>query len=174
MYVGVLRLREKLVAGSLWPVARKEGDKDAGLDCRAPLAKTEGDEEIEFDPHDWINSDARTLVPRLLYVFEIAQKDILANRWKSAGILVLGIATGWAWGIQAGILWPLFASFLIFKWDSRIVGVLAILALILCPNLIANGLDDIAELVAVWAYFFLVITVVLQFFELKYVQKYDH
>lgn len=70
-------------------------------------------------------------------------------------------------GQEAAFFWSLFFAFLFFNWDSRYVGALAILALTACPILLALELKADAEQMAVWAYYFLVMTVVLQIIEYK-------
>ena len=63
------------------------------------------------------------------------------------------------------MLWALFAFFFVYRWSSRVPGVLAILTLTACPILLALKLDAAAEQTAVYAYLFLVMTVVLQIIE---------
>jgi len=58
-----------------------------------------------------------------------------------------------------------FLAFLMYRWSSRLPGVLAILTLTACPILLALKLDAAAEQTAVYAYLFLVMTVVLQIIE---------
>ena len=70
-------------------------------------------------------------------------------------------------GPRAGILWFLFTLFLLYEWENRIFGVCALLCLAACPVLLTWKLDAQAEEVAVYAYFFLVMTVTLQLIEFK-------
>ena len=68
---------------------------------------------------------------------------------------------------ESVFFWLLFLSFLFFGWDSRYVGALAILALTTCPVLLSLDEEVLAEVMAVYAYYLLVMTVVLQIIEFK-------
>jgi hypothetical protein len=68
---------------------------------------------------------------------------------------------------ETSFFWTLFSAFLLFEWDSRIVGSFAILALTACPILLSLEYQADAEQMAVYAYYFLVMTVVLQIIEFK-------
>jgi hypothetical protein len=61
----------------------------------------------------------------------------------------------------------LFVLFLLYEWENRIIGVLAIGSLVCCPILLQFKQDDWAELMAVYAFFFLTMTVTLQIVEYK-------
>ena len=74
-------------------------------------------------------------------------------------------------GTDTAFFWSLFLAFLFFAWDSRYVGALAILALTACPILLSLDLQEYAEQMAVYAYYLLVITVVLQIIEYKRPRK---
>lgn len=67
--------------------------------------------------------------------------------------------------LESSILWTIFLAFARFDWDSRIVGGMAIFWLLLCPFFLYLQIDAAAEQSAVYAYFLLVITVVLQIIE---------
>lgn len=70
-------------------------------------------------------------------------------------------------GLRAGILWLVWVAFALYEWDNRIIGVAAILCLASCPFLLQFNQKDWAELMAVYAFFFLSMTVVLQIIEFK-------
>lgn len=100
-------------------------------------------------------------------VFVRVHDDIRSK--KIRGILLL-VAFGlifWRFGINAAWLWLLFLAFLFYGWENRIIAALALLCLLTCPFLLAAKKDDWAEAMAVYAYFFLVMTVVLQLVEYK-------
>lgn len=86
---------------------------------------------------------------------------------KACAVAVLAGIAFWLWGLEAFILWFLFLTFLFYRFDSRVIGVLAILSLITCPILLSLEMQAEAEQMAVYAYFFLVMTVVLQIVEFK-------
>jgi len=70
-------------------------------------------------------------------------------------------------GSRAGILWFVFVLFLVYEWENRIIGGAALVSLITCPILLSLGKNDWAEEMAIYAYFFLAMTVVLQIVEFK-------
>lgn len=96
-----------------------------------------------------------------------AWKDIKARpRW---AVLYIGVFLVVAWyvDIVSALLWMIFLMFLVYRWDNRILGAAAIVLLVACPILLSVGLEPWAELIAVYAFFFLVMTVTLQLVELK-------
>ena len=70
-------------------------------------------------------------------------------------------------GAETSLFWSLFLTFLFFGWDNRVMGSFAILALTACPILLSLEQPALAEQMAVYAYYLLVITVVLQIIEFK-------
>jgi hypothetical protein len=82
-------------------------------------------------------------------------------------IVVIGITTFLYFGISSSILWVLFMSFALYDWNIGIIGILALISLVACPFLIQFKQDVIAEQMAVYAFFFLTITVILQIIEYK-------
>jgi len=68
---------------------------------------------------------------------------------------------------ESVFFWLLFLAFLFFGWDARYTGALAILALTACPILLSLEWQAEAEQMAVYAYYLLVMTVVLQIIEFK-------
>jgi hypothetical protein len=77
--------------------------------------------------------------------------------------------------LESAILWTIFLVFARFDWDSRYVGGMAIFWLLLCPFFLYLQLDAAAEQSAVYAYFLLVITVVLQIIEyFKYPDRFPN
>lgn len=59
----------------------------------------------------------------------------------------------------------IFLAWLVFRLDSRIIAGVAIVFLVCIPILLSMGLETRAEEIAVYVYFLLVITVVLQIAE---------
>ena len=95
-------------------------------------------------------------------------KNDVRRKWLR-GIIVLILAGGafYLWGLSSALLWLLFLSFLVYEWENRIIAVMALVSLASCPVLLSLKKDDLAETMAVYAYFFLVMTVVLQIIEYK-------
>jgi len=73
----------------------------------------------------------------------------------------------WLFNIEAAILISVFFAFLIYSWDSRILGGFAIILLLTCFVFMIFRKENIAETIAIYAYYFLVITMVLQIVEFK-------
>jgi hypothetical protein len=72
------------------------------------------------------------------------------------------------WGLSSAILWLLFLTFLAYGWENRIIAALALLSLIVCPILLTFKKEVLAEQMAVYAFFFLVMTVILQIIDYKF------
>ena len=99
--------------------------------------------------------------------FKKIKKDILSKKKWGVALLVVSILIGIFLGLSAGLLWFLFLAFALYDWDNRVIGVMALLCLAICPFLLEFKKDVLAEQVAVYAYFFLVMVVVLQIIEYK-------
>jgi hypothetical protein len=94
--------------------------------------------------------------------------DIVHDRW-AAALIVICITLSVIWNASPDSIFfsTLFLCFLLYKWDSRIVAAGALISLAICPMLLLLNQNVWAELMAVYAYFFLVITVALQIVEYK-------
>ncbi|MDD4409538.1 MAG: hypothetical protein PHW52_02670 [Candidatus Pacebacteria bacterium] len=92
-------------------------------------------------------------------------KDIYRKKLRIVFAIGLAVGAYYLWGLSSSLLWGLFLIFLFCAWDSRFIAFLALICLTTCPILLQVKQDKIAEEVAVYAYFFLVMTVVLQMFE---------
>jgi hypothetical protein len=99
--------------------------------------------------------------------YRTALKDVTKNLWISGGFVVLFVLLWVLVNLSTALLWTLFLSFAWFDWDNRIVGVMGLFCIALCPFFIQFKHDDWAEVSAVYAWFFLVITVGLQLIEYK-------
>lgn len=75
------------------------------------------------------------------------------------GVLAISVST------EAAMLWGLFLGFLFFRLDKRILGSIAIMFLATCPFLLAFSKTNLAEQAAVYAYYLLVMSVILQIVE---------
>ena len=71
----------------------------------------------------------------------------------------------WQFSFEVIFFLTLFLAFALYGWDNRVIGGLALLSLASCPFLLLFKQADLAEIMAVYAYFFLVLTVVLQIIE---------
>lgn len=86
----------------------------------------------------------------------------------------LGLVFWMGYGVQGIFFWGFFLASFLFGWDGRVAIGFALVGLVLIPILLAPKqyagwiLADLwAEEVAVWVYFFLVIGVVRQAWELS-------
>jgi len=99
--------------------------------------------------------------------FGLIKKDVITKK-KRGVVLLIAFVLIWIFlGLNAGLLWLLFLAFALYDWDNRIIGVMALISLATCPLLLALKQDAYAEQMAVYAYFFLVMVVVLQIIEYK-------
>ena len=98
---------------------------------------------------------------------ERLRSDVVAHPWRLLLALTIAALFGAWFGVRAFALWSVFLLFAFYDWENRIVGVLALLSLVSCPVLLQLKRDDQAEVMAVYAYFFLAMTVGLQFIEYK-------
>lgn len=103
----------------------------------------------------------------IVKLFKLIKKDILAKKIWGVILVAISIIFGVLWGLSAGLLWFLFLAFALYDWDNRVIGVMALIFLVSCPFLLSFEQDALAEQMAVYAYFFLVMTVVLQIIEYK-------
>ena len=100
-------------------------------------------------------------------------EQIKERPWPMVLIGIFALVVAWYVDIVSALLWMIFLMFLVYRWESRILGAAAIVLLVVCPLLISLNLEPYAELIAVYAFFFLVMTVVLQIVEMKRGAKND-
>ncbi len=91
--------------------------------------------------------------------------DIMKKKYYSLALAMLFFVLWWQLSLTAAIFWILFLSFLLYQWDSRDIALLALISLASCPFLLIFKKEALAEQMAIYAYYFLVITVVLQIVE---------
>lgn len=132
---------------------------------------------VIWDVNVWLAFGAVILFPSFVYVLtrkvivrslRTVKRDILKKKLQTillAMLLILMVM--WKFNYEVIVLWMLFLSFLFYGWESRIIAALAFLALISCPFLLIYKKDALAETMAIYAYYFLVMTVVLQIAEMR-------
>jgi len=95
-------------------------------------------------------------------------RDIKKERWYWMLILIIiSLLFIWQFSFEAIIFLTLFTAFALYGWDSRIIATGALISLASCPILLIAKQDVYAEQMAVYTYYFLVMTVVLQIIEYK-------
>ncbi|HCP08536.1 MAG TPA: hypothetical protein DIT25_01925 [Candidatus Moranbacteria bacterium] len=99
-------------------------------------------------------------------------KQILKNKWKISAVFFAFIFFFRIYDFSSATLWGIFIAFLVFRWDSRWIAGMALVSLASCPFLLLFKEDKLAEQMAVYAFFFLTMVVVLQIIEL-YEEKND-
>lgn len=84
-------------------------------------------------------------------------------------LICIGVALLSLWGfkIETIIFSALFALFAYYSWDNRVTATGALVCLAICPVLLILKQDAYAEVVAIYAYYFLIVTVLLQLIEYK-------
>jgi hypothetical protein len=107
-------------------------------------------------------------IPLVRRAFIKAARDIVHRRGESIVIvLALILMYVWAFSPESMLFLTIFLAFLFYRWDSRITAGGALVSLIACATLLAFGNETYSEQLAVYAYYFLAMTVVLQVLELK-------
>jgi hypothetical protein len=82
-------------------------------------------------------------------------------------ILIGTLLFTWGFSWDSVFFIDLFIAFLFFEWDSRVLTIGALLSLAIGPFLLLGGAEASAEQMAVYAYYFLVMAVVLQIIEFQ-------
>ncbi|MEA1963458.1 MAG: hypothetical protein U9M94_04470 [Patescibacteria group bacterium] len=126
--------------------------KSGNLNCRIFIKIEQAIIFIVF----WIIKGARRAIA-----------DIQEKKTYSGLLAVFFALIFWKISLSAALLWVLFFSFLFYKWENRVIVSLALLCLMSCPFLLAGGNQEMAEIMAVYAYYFLAMGVVLQIIEFK-------
>lgn len=98
-------------------------------------------------------------------MFSVFMTWFKAKKWWILILAIVGMFIIWQLGIMWGLLWLVFLSFSIFEWDSWIIAFLALIFLVSCLFLTIYKKDLLAEQAAIYAFYFLVMTVVLQIVE---------
>lgn len=99
--------------------------------------------------------------------FQRAVSDIKSKKWRGLVVILLSVLSYFLWGLSSALLWFLFLAFFAYGWESRIVAAFALICLAICPILLSLKKDALAEQMAIYAYYFLVMTVVLQIKEYR-------
>jgi len=115
-----------------------------------------------------------------VYLFIVLLNDAFISRIKKGigdvkknrqyGMLFLMIITLmfiWQFGLESIIFIVLFIAFALYRWDSRLVAGGALISLISSLILLVAKQDALAEQMAVYAFYLLAMTVVLQIIEFK-------
>lgn len=99
------------------------------------------------------------------------RKGIADIRSNVLGVVLVAIAATllliWDFSAESVFFIIVFLTFLIYQWDSRVLAGAALLSLVGCVAFLTFKYDADAEAMAVWAYYFLVMTVVLQIIEYR-------
>ncbi len=113
------------------------------------------------------------LISRTRCIVELVRGELQKKRRKLGYIflipiiiLFLGITISFFVGARGGVLWAMFFAFIVYGWDNRIPAALALICLSVCPLFIELDMNDRAENIAVWAFFFLTMTVALQLIDM--------
>lgn len=80
-------------------------------------------------------------------------------------VIILSLLLIWKFSVEAIILWMIICTFLFYGWDNRIITGTALVFLMSCPILLILEKENTAEEMAIYAYYFLVMAVVLRIVE---------
>ena len=101
-------------------------------------------------------------------IFKNILSDFKYKKWRGLITLAVSVAAYFLWGLSSAILWLLFLAFLVYGWENRIIAACALICLVGCPFLLASKAEALTEQVTVYAYFFLVMTVILQIIDYRF------
>ncbi len=104
----------------------------------------------------------------LLHIYKYIVADIKNKKWQGLIVVLFTIVAFLLWGISSALLWLLFLIFLVYGWENRVLAVLALICLVLCPFLLLFNKETWAEPMAVYAFFFLVMTLILQLIDYRF------
>lgn len=90
------------------------------------------------------------------------EKDLTSKRYLTILLLIVFGLIAWRFSWESAILWVVFLAFLIYRWESRILAGAALVFLAICPFYLYYQYNDIAEQMAIYAYLFLVMFIVLE------------
>ena len=126
---------------------------------------------IPVNPSRFISIKIKqTFVLTIFWIIKSAKRaiaDIKKNKTYGILLVIFFILIFWKISLSVALLWVLFFSFLFYKWENRVIIGLGLLSLIACPFLLAGGKQEMAEMIAVFAYYFLAMGVALQIIEFK-------
>ena len=100
-----------------------------------------------------------------------AKNDIKQKKVRFVFVIIISVIFFWQVSLNAGLFWFLFLIFLFYGWENRIIASLALISLASCPFLLIAKKEYLAEKMAIYAYYFLVMTVILQIIEYKHELK---
>lgn len=104
--------------------------------------------------------------------FKKIRQDLKKKKLEIALLLIILILLLiWQFKIESIFLLLLFFSFLFFKYDSRYIAAMALMSLMTYPFLLIFKKEPAAEQMAIYAYYFLVMTVILQIAEYRRERK---
>lgn len=81
--------------------------------------------------------------------------------------IILLLSALWGFAIESVFFMVALFAFISYSWDSRILAFGALVTLSLCPILLIAKQDMYAEQIAIYAYYFLILTVIVQLVEIK-------
>jgi hypothetical protein len=104
----------------------------------------------------------------LLNILKSVLADLKNKRWRGLIILAISIAAYFLWGFSSFILWLIFLAFLAYGWENGIMAACAIICLVSCPIMLAYKAEALTEQITVYAFFFIVMAVILQMINYKF------
>lgn len=105
------------------------------------------------------------LIEKLTSLIDSVLDTLIKHKIKSYIILGIFIVLVFLINFKAAFLFSYFILFLFFGFDDRVPMVIGIVLLLICPILLIFKKEAVANGLAIWAYYFLVIGVVLQIAE---------
>jgi len=99
---------------------------------------------------------------QIIKALKRGKRDIINKKiYTALLVIILGLLV-WKFSLESAILWTIFLAFLFYGWEDRILAGIALAFLVSCPIFLIAERKVIAEQAAIYAYYFLVMTVALQ------------
>jgi len=98
---------------------------------------------------------------------KIIKKEIIKNKLYLILLALLFILLFWLINFEAAFFISIFLLFFIMQWENRIFLVLVMFFLITSSVLLTLKKEILTEKMAIYAYYFLIMTVILQIIEYK-------
>jgi len=99
---------------------------------------------------------------QVIKIFKRTKEDIINKKVYTVLLIVIFGLLFWKFAFKVAILWTIFWLFLFYNWEDRVLAGIALVLLVGCPIFLITGRKVIAEQIAIYAYYFIVMTVALQ------------
>ncbi|OGY41178.1 MAG: hypothetical protein A2Y82_01900 [Candidatus Buchananbacteria bacterium RBG_13_36_9] len=89
-------------------------------------------------------------------------KDLISKKYYSGGLVICFMLLAWLINLEMAIFLTLFAVFLLFSWENKVLAIFALIFLFSYPFFLLAQNEAIAERLALYAYYLLALALCLQ------------